>query len=67
MNWTPLVALLLLFTNVLIFYGGEEILTYYVLNPPFCWEAILIGFFKAWDYIVESIGCIIIIRWVKGA
>ena len=56
------VIVLLMFTFFAV-YGGEEITTYYIINPPLCFDSIYIGFYRAFDYIVRFAAGILLERY----
>ena len=55
------VIVLLMFTFFAV-YGGEEITTYYIINPPLCFDSIYIGFNRAFDYIIRFAAGILLER-----
>ena len=56
------VIVLLMFTFFAV-YGGEEITTYYIINPPLCFDSIYIGFYRAFDYIIRFAAGILLERY----
>ena len=54
---TQLIICLLLTLFIVFFEQGiYNILTFYFLDPPFCWEADLIGLFNGVVFVVKSVG-----------
>ena len=59
------VIVLLMFTFFAV-YGGEEITTYYIINPPLCFDSIYIGFYRAFDYIIRFAAGILLERYAQN-
>ncbi len=43
-------------------FGAVEIITFYVLNPPFCWSSVVIGYFHSFAYLVQTIGSLVFLK-----
>jgi PCFT/HCP family folate transporter-like MFS transporter 1/3 len=50
----------------LLNFGMAEVLTFYFLNPPFCWSSEKIGIYSGYDFVVKGVCGILFIKLFQG-
>ncbi len=63
-RWKLLVSLVIFWLIALLDFGGTEIVTFYLLNPPLCWGSVLIAYYLSEAYIVMTIGSVIFVKFL---
>ena len=61
-RWSVLGGMITMLLYMFASYGGGEMVTYYVLNPPLCWSHTLLGYYRATRFALQSVGAIVITR-----
>ncbi len=64
-RWKLIMIALILTLATTFEAGSGEIITFYFLNPPFCWTSILIGIYSGYSFLLKglfSIGFIKLLR-----
>ncbi len=62
-RWKIWMSMAIFFTIATVDFGGTEILTFFVLNPPLCWGSVLIGYLLSESYLVQTIGSVIFLKF----
>ena len=61
-RWKLVASLFTFFLISMMDFGAVEIITFYVLNPPLCWNSVLIGYYNSFAYIVQTIGSLLFLK-----
>ena len=63
-RWKIILSLVIFSLIATLDFGGTEIVTFYLLNPPLCWNSVLIGFFISEAYVVMTIGGVLFVKFL---
>ena len=63
-RWKIILSLVIFSMVATLDFGGTEIVTFYLLNPPLCWDSVLIGFFISEAYLVMTIGGVTFVKFL---
>ena len=61
-RWKLIASLFTFFLISMMDFGAVEVITFYVLNPPLCWNSVLIGFYNSFAYVVQTIGSLLFLK-----
>ena len=61
-RWKIISSFLIFFLISVMDFGVVEIITFYVLNPPLCWNSVLIGYYTSFAYVLQTIGSLIFLK-----
>ncbi len=65
-RWKLFIILLVLFLFFAVEIGGGEIITFYFLNPPFCWASDKIGLYSGIAFLIRGTGSLITLKLLKN-
>lgn len=61
-RWKIISSFVIFFLVSVLDFGVIEIITFYVLNPPLCWNSVLIGYFNSYTYVIQTIGSLVFLK-----
>lgn len=64
-SWKLIMIVVIILISTTLELGSGEIITFYFLNPPFCWTSVYIGIYAGYAFVMKSFFSICCIKVLK--